>query len=71
MLSEPLLAHPAEIGGIHPTERPHPGNADHHDERRDEADDIQQWLLQRRVSAPKNNHDTRQGKCLCTYAQDA
>ena len=41
MFSEPLLAHPAEIGGVHATRHPHPrddADRDQHDADADEEE---------------------------------
>jgi hypothetical protein len=45
MFSEPLLAHPAEIGGVDATWRTHPGNDDDRDQHHDEADDEQHMVV--------------------------
>ena len=45
MLGEPLLAHPAEIGGVHSTRYPHPGDDDEGDQRDGDADDDQHMVL--------------------------
>ena len=41
MFSEPLLAHPAKIGGVRPTWHSHPGNDHDRDQRYDDPDDEQ------------------------------
>jgi hypothetical protein len=45
VLSKPLLAHPAEIRGVHATSPSHPRNADDRDQRDDKADDKQHMAL--------------------------
>ena len=45
MFSAPLLAHPAEIGGVHATWHLHPGDDDDRDQRYDDADDEQHIVL--------------------------
>ena len=44
MFREPLLAHPAEIGGVHPTWYAQPGDDDNRDQRDDDADDEQHMV---------------------------
>jgi hypothetical protein len=45
MFSEPLLAHPAEIGGVHATWHPHSGKDDDRDQHHGDADDEQHMVL--------------------------
>ena len=44
MFGEPLLAHPAEIGGVHAAWQPHPGDDDDRDQRHHKADDQQHMV---------------------------
>ena len=68
MFGEPLIAHPAEIGGAHATWHPHPGDDDDRDQRDDDADDEQHLALAAFRSA-HNDSDTRDGDCLSACAQ--
>ena len=72
MFSEPLLAHPAEIGGVHASWHPHTGDHDDRDQHHDDADD-EQHVVFAAVRFPRsiNDPDTRPGDCLCTCAQGA
>ena len=45
MFSEPLLAHPAETGGVYTTWHPHPGDDGDRGQRDDDADDEQHVVL--------------------------
>ena len=45
MLSEPLLAHPAETGGVDATWHPHPGDDDDRDQHHDDADGEQHMVV--------------------------
>lgn len=45
MFSEPLLAYPAEIGGVDATWHPHPGDDDDRHQRHDDADDEQHMVV--------------------------
>jgi hypothetical protein len=45
MFSEPLLAHPAEIGGVDATWHPHLGDDDDRDRHYDNADDEQHMVV--------------------------
>ena len=46
MFSEPLLAHPAEIGGgVDATWHTHPGDDDDADQHHDDADDEQHMVV--------------------------
>jgi hypothetical protein len=45
MFSEPLLAHPAKIGGVDATWHTHPGNDDDRDQHDDDADNEQHLVL--------------------------
>ena len=67
MFSEPLLAHPAEIGGVHATWHPHPGDDADRDQHDSDADDEQHMVLAGFRSAYNDPH-TRQGDCLCASA---
>jgi hypothetical protein len=68
VFGEPLLAHPAEIGGVHATWHPHPSDDDDRDQSDDDADDEQHMGRAAFSSAP-NDPDTWQGDCLCACAQ--
>jgi len=67
MFSEPLLAHPAEVG-VDATWHTHSGNDDDCDEHHDEADDEQHMVVAANQAA-HGNPDTRPADCLCAYAQ--
>lgn len=67
MFGEPLLAHPAKIGGVHAAWHPYPGDDDDRDQRDDDADDEQHLVLAAFTSA-HGDPDTRQGDCLCACA---
>ena len=67
MFSEPLLAHPAEIVGVHATWHPQPGDDDDRDHRDDGADDEQHKDLAA-FSSAHNDPDTPHGDCLCACA---
>ena len=72
MFSEPLLAHPAEIGGVHPTWQPHPGDDGDRDPDHDDPDDEQHMVLAaNRPPRRCNDPDTRQDDCLCDCAHGA
>ena len=45
MFREPLLAHPAESGGVHATGHSQPGDDDDRDRRDDDGDDEQHMVL--------------------------
>ena len=45
MVGEPLLAHPAEMGGIYATWHPYSGKDDDRDQSDDDADDEQHRVL--------------------------
>jgi len=45
MFSEPLLAHPAEIGGVHPAWHPHPRNEADRDQHDPDADDEEHMVV--------------------------
>ena len=67
MFSEPLLAHPAAIGGVDATWHTHSGNDDGRDQRHDEADDEQHMVVAANQAAYRNP-DTRPAECLCASA---
>jgi hypothetical protein len=48
MFGEPLLAYPAEIGGVDATWHTHSGNYDDPDQHHDEADDEQHMVVPRK-----------------------
>ena len=68
MFGEPLLAHPAEIGGVHATRHTHPENYDDRHQHHDEADDEQHMVAAHQ--AAYSNPDTRPADCLCACAHD-
>jgi hypothetical protein len=49
MFSEPSLAHPVEVGGVHPTWHPHPGDYADRDQQDGEADDKQHGCRRNQV----------------------
>lgn len=68
MFGEPLLAHPAEIGGVDATWHPHPWDDDERDQPDNDADDEQHMALGA-FSSARNDPDTRQRDCLCASAR--
>jgi hypothetical protein len=67
MFSEPLLTHPAEIGGVEATRHPHAGDDADRDQHDGDADDEQHMVLAAFRSA-YNDPDTWQDDYLCACA---
>jgi hypothetical protein len=52
VFSEPLLAYPAEIGGVHATWHPHSGDDDDEQQRDDDTEDEQHMFAESVFSRP-------------------
>jgi hypothetical protein len=69
MFSEPLLAHPAEIGGVHATQHSHPADDDGRDQHDDAGENEQRVVLAESYLAAYDDPRTSVGNCLCACAQ--
>ena len=71
MFGEPLLAHPAERGGIHASRHPHPRDRHDRDQYDDDTDGEQHMVLRIHYASPlvgaAVQSGTVGGECL-TYA---
>jgi len=67
MFSEPLLAHPAEIGGVDATWHRHPRDDADRDQHDADADDEEHMGVA--ANQPYSDPDTRPDDCLSPCAQ--